>query len=56
VVLLDDEPVAFLVVGEKHGYSRGIEVDGPYGHPWDEARFEEVFSEHLGAEPESNCL
>src|SRR5262249_53809133 len=39
VVLLDDEPVAFLVVGEKHGYSRGIAVDGPNGHPWDNARF-----------------
>jgi hypothetical protein len=47
VVLLDDEPVALLVVGEKNGYSRGIAVDGPYGHPWDEARFEEVFREQL---------
>jgi hypothetical protein len=48
VVLLDGVPVAFLVVGEKHGYSRGIAVDGPYGHPWDDARFAEVFREHLG--------
>jgi hypothetical protein len=47
VVLLDDEPVAFLVVGEKYGYSRGIAVDGPYGHPWDDARFKEVLEEHL---------
>lgn len=51
VVLLDREPVAFLVVGEKRGYSRGIAIDGPYGHPWDEARFVEVFPEHLGANP-----
>jgi hypothetical protein len=45
LVLVDDTPVAFLVVGEKQGYSRGIAVDGPYGHPWDEARFKEVFRE-----------
>jgi hypothetical protein len=45
--LVDDEPVAFLVVGEPRGYSRAIAVDGPYGHPWDEARFAACFREHL---------
>lgn len=47
LVLIDGEPVAFLVVGERHGYSRGIAVDGPYGRPWDDARYAEVFRDHL---------
>ncbi|HJZ91451.1 MAG TPA: hypothetical protein VKE40_11300 [Gemmataceae bacterium] len=42
-VFVDGRPVAFLLVGEKLGYSRGIATDGPYGHPWNETRFAEVF-------------
>jgi hypothetical protein len=51
VVLMDDEPVAFLVVGEERGYSRGIAVDGPYGHPWSDERFAEVCRERRRAKP-----
>jgi hypothetical protein len=46
-VFLDDKPLAFLVVGEKRGYSCAIAVDGPWGHPWDDTRFAEFFGEHL---------
>jgi len=42
-VLLDSIPIAFIVVGEKLGHSRAIAVEGPYGHPWNEARFAEAF-------------
>lgn len=45
--MTDERPFsfAFLVVGEKQGYSRAISLDGPFGHPWNEGRFAEVFSE-----------
>jgi hypothetical protein len=49
VVLMDDEPVAFLAVGDKQGFSKSIERAGVYGHPWDEVRFEQLFVEHLEA-------
>jgi hypothetical protein len=42
-VLLDSVPIAFIVVGEKQGHSRAIAVDGPYGRPWNAARFAEAF-------------
>jgi hypothetical protein len=42
-VLLDNIPIAFIVVGEKQGHSRAIAVDGFYGRPWNEARFAEAF-------------
>jgi hypothetical protein len=45
LVLLDETPFAFLVAGEKRGFSRGVAVEGPYGHPWSEERFLEVFQE-----------
>jgi hypothetical protein len=48
----DDRTVAFLVAGEPRGYGRGTAVDGPYGHPWGEARFVECFREHLGGSAE----
>jgi hypothetical protein len=47
-VWLDHEPIAFLEVGQKRGVSRGIGTVGPYGHPWDESRFAELFSDQLG--------
>jgi hypothetical protein len=42
-VLLDNIPIAFMVVGEKQGHSRAVAVDGFYGRPWNEARFAEAF-------------
>lgn len=48
VVLMDDEPVAFLVVGDERGYSQSIVKTGPYGMAWDDARFEQVFADHIG--------
>lgn len=47
VVLMDDEPVAVLAVGEKQGWSKSIAKSGPYGLKWDEERIDELFAEHL---------
>jgi hypothetical protein len=47
VVLVDDEPVAFLAVGAERGSSKSISRSGLYGDPWDETRFEELFAEHV---------
>lgn len=48
VVLMDDEPVAFLEVGINQGWSKSIAQPGIYGNPWDDRRFDELFAEHLG--------
>jgi len=51
VVVMDDEPVAFLTVGARRGCSKSIARSGRYGNSWDEALFESVFAEH--ADPAS---
>ncbi len=48
VVLIDDEPVAFLAVGTKQGWSKSISKSGAYGQPWDDEQFEQLFGEHIG--------
>jgi hypothetical protein len=47
VVLIDDEPVAFLAVGATRGCSKSIAHAGIYGNPWDDTEFETLFAEHL---------
>ncbi|HEV3145752.1 MAG TPA: hypothetical protein VGZ47_17825 [Gemmataceae bacterium] len=44
-VVKDGEPVAFIIGGQKGGYSRELIKDGPWGHPWSE----EVFRSKFGA-------
>ena len=47
VVLMDDEPVAFMLVEEKRGYSKSVLRSGPYGEPWDDDLFEETFRANI---------
>lgn len=47
LVLMDGEPVAFLPVGEKQGFTKSVSQPGPYGFPWDDEQFEALFAEHL---------
>jgi hypothetical protein len=42
-VAKDGEPVAFIVGGNKAGYSRELVKDGPWGHPWSEKLFRSTF-------------
>jgi len=42
-VAKDGEPAAFIVVGNKHGYSRELVKDGPWGHPWSNELFASTF-------------
>lgn len=39
----DGEPVAFIIGGQKGGYSRELVKDGPWGHPWSEELFRLTF-------------
>jgi hypothetical protein len=43
--LIDGEPTGFLIFGEggHGGYSLHLLKEGPWGKPWDERRFREVF-------------
>ena len=43
-VVKDGEPVAFVVLGQKGGYSRALTKDGPWGHPWSDELFRSKFS------------
>ena len=42
-VVKDGQPVAFIVLGEKGGYSRELVKEGPWGHPWSEKLFRQKF-------------
>ncbi|MFN0019609.1 MAG: hypothetical protein ACKVP0_15220 [Pirellulaceae bacterium] len=42
-VAKDGEPVAFIIAGQKGGYSRELVKDGPWGHPWSEKLFRSKF-------------
>ena len=42
-VAKDGEAVAFIIGGEKGGYSRELMKDGPWGHPWSEELFRSKF-------------
>lgn len=45
--MIDGEPVGFLILGEPGhgGYSRHLIKEGPWGKPWNEGRFREVFDQ-----------
>jgi hypothetical protein len=43
MVLIGQEPVSFLLVAEKRGYSKGISKSGPFGEPWNQELFERYF-------------
>ena len=42
-VLERQQAVAFILDGEPLGYGRYVVMDGPTGHPWDEAKFVATF-------------
>lgn len=39
----DGQPVAFIVAGQEHGYSRELIKDGPWGQKWSAERLRETF-------------
>lgn len=39
----DGQPVAFIIGGQRGGYSRELVKDGPWGHPWSEELFRLTF-------------
>ncbi len=41
-------PIAMIIDAKKYGFSKGISVDGPWGHPWDQAIYNQHFAEHAG--------
>lgn len=43
VALVDDEPFAMIVAGKKKGFSKAISLQGPWGNPWNDEIFNEVF-------------
>jgi hypothetical protein len=43
-VAKDGEVVAFIVGGQKGGYSRELVQEGPWGHPWSEGQFRSTFN------------
>jgi hypothetical protein len=43
-VTQDGQAVAFIIGGQKGGYSRELVKDGPWGHPWSEKLFQSNFS------------
>jgi hypothetical protein len=42
-VTKDGLPVACIVAGHKHGYSRHLNKDGPWGNTWSDQLYTEVF-------------
>lgn len=44
-LLCSAEPIAMIIGAKKYGYSKGITVDGPWGHPWDQALYNKNFAE-----------
>lgn len=42
-VARDGEPVAFIVAGQKYGYSRNLAKEGPWGRPWSEELYLTTF-------------
>jgi hypothetical protein len=47
--LIGGEPIGFMIFGEAGygGFSRHLIREGPWGKPWDERRFTEVFGQPL---------
>jgi hypothetical protein len=42
-VLMDGEPMASIVAGNKGGHSRRLLKEGPWGHPWSEKLYQKTF-------------
>lgn len=42
-IMVFDEVLGFIADGEKHGYSRNLARQGPWGNPFDEDRFRFLF-------------
>jgi hypothetical protein len=42
-VLMAGEPIACILHGQKSGHSRNLTAAGPFGHPWDQKMFVQVF-------------
>lgn len=42
-VLVRDEPWAFIARDEPRGYSRSISVAGPFGRPWNQQLYDDLF-------------
>ena len=45
-LLYGTDPIAMIIDPKKYGFSKGIAVDGPWGYPWDQARYNKHFAEH----------
>jgi hypothetical protein len=45
-LLADGTPLGFLVAGEPRGTSRNLARTGPWGHTWDQSRYERLFGAH----------
>lgn len=43
VVSIDDEPFSMIIKNEEKGYSKSIRESGPWGNPWNEAIYKEIF-------------
>lgn len=43
-VTVDGELYGFLTLGTRGGFSRHLAQDGPWGHPWDDALFLQLFA------------
>lgn len=43
-VVINEVPYSFIVIGEKHGYSKSISKDGPFGRRWNENLFNKYHS------------
>jgi hypothetical protein len=48
-VFVRGEPWAFIARDEPHGYSKSISADGPFGHPWNQQLFDDLFEFHRNA-------
>jgi hypothetical protein len=42
-VAKDGQAMAFIVAGQKRGYSRELVKDGPWGHPWSDSLYRQTF-------------
>lgn len=44
-LLKGNNPIAMIIDAKKYGYSKGIAVSGPWGHPWNQAIYDKNFAE-----------
>ena len=43
VASIDDEPFSMIIQSRKISYSKAIKQSGPWGNPWDEEIYNEIF-------------